>query len=46
MSKQNKITAIIDGEPVEVPRGQTVLDAAERAGIYIPTLCHLENLKS
>ena len=46
MSKQHKITAIIDGEPVQVLRGQTVLDAAGRAGIYIPTLCHLENLKS
>ncbi len=46
MSKQHKITAIIDGEPVRVLRGQTVLDAAGRAGIYIPTLCHLENLKS
>ena len=46
MSKQHKITAIIDGEPVQVLRSQTVLDAAGRAGIYIPTLCHLENLKS
>ena len=46
MSKQHKITAIIDGEPVQVLRGQTVLDAAGRAGIYIPTLCHLENLES
>jgi formate dehydrogenase alpha subunit len=45
MSHQKKITAIIDGEPVEVPGGQTVLDAALKAGIYIPTLCHLENLK-
>jgi len=46
MSKQHKITAIIDGEPVQVPRDQTVLDAAHKAGIYIPTLCHLENLES
>jgi formate dehydrogenase alpha subunit len=45
MSKQQKITAIIDGEPVQVPRGQTVLDAAQKAGIYIPTLCYLEQLK-
>jgi formate dehydrogenase alpha subunit len=40
------ITALIDGEPVRVPRGFTVLDAARQAGIYIPTLCYLENLKS
>jgi formate dehydrogenase alpha subunit len=46
MSKQHKITAVIDGEPVQVPYGQTVLDAAKKVGIYIPTLCHLENLKS
>ena len=45
MSKQQKITAIIDGEPVQVPSGQTVLDAAQKAGIYIPTLCYLEQLK-
>ena len=46
MSKQPKITAIIDGEPVQVSGGQTVLDAARKAGIYIPTLCHLDKLKS
>jgi predicted molibdopterin-dependent oxidoreductase YjgC len=45
MSKQKNITAIIDGEPVQVPGGHTVLDAARKAGIYIPTLCYLENLE-
>jgi formate dehydrogenase alpha subunit len=45
MSTQQKITAIIDGEPVQVSRGQTVLNAAQKAGIYIPTLCYLEQLK-
>jgi predicted molibdopterin-dependent oxidoreductase YjgC len=40
------ITALIDGEPVRVRSGLTVLDAARRAGIYIPTLCYLERLKA
>lgn len=38
-------TASIDGQIVKVRRRQTVLDAATKAGIYIPTLCHLENLE-
>ena len=46
MSKQKNITAIIDGDPVQVARGQTILDAALKAGIYIPTLCYLKNLES
>ena len=32
----------IDGQGVSVPDGATVLDAARRIGIEIPTLCHLE----
>lgn len=31
----------IDNREVEVPPGATILDAAERLGIEIPTLCHL-----
>ncbi len=38
------INLIIDGKPVQVSGGQTVLEAARQSGIYIPTLCHLENL--
>jgi bidirectional [NiFe] hydrogenase diaphorase subunit len=30
----------IDGLPVQVPEGATILDAARRAGVWIPTLCH------
>lgn len=30
----------IDGRAVEVPEGATVLDAARRLGVDIPTLCH------
>ena len=32
----------IDQQTVEVPEGATVLEAAEKAGIEIPTLCHLK----
>lgn len=40
-----EITLIIDGQKVTAPRGATVLEAARGAGIYIPTLCHDEQLK-
>jgi ferredoxin len=32
----------IDGKPVEVAPGQTILQAARQIGLDIPTLCHLE----
>ena len=34
----------VDGVPVEVEAGSTVLNAAEKAGINIPTLCYLEGI--
>ncbi|HOX36953.1 MAG TPA: NADH-dependent [FeFe] hydrogenase, group A6 [Candidatus Brocadiia bacterium] len=37
---------MIDGTEVEVPQGATVLDAARKAGIKIPTLCYLENVQA
>lgn len=35
------IKLVIDGKSVVVPAGTTVLEAAEKVGIDIPTLCHL-----
>src|SRR4030042_669968 len=35
---------VIDGRDVEVPAGATVLEAARRLGLDIPTLCYLEGL--
>ncbi len=32
----------IDGKAVEVEAGSTILDAAKKVGINIPTLCHME----
>ena len=34
----------IDGKPVRVPEGATILDACGTEGIDTPTLCYLENL--
>ncbi|MBI2849555.1 MAG: (2Fe-2S)-binding protein [Chloroflexi bacterium] len=38
------IKLTIDDQPVEAPEGSTVLQAAKKAGIYIPTLCYYEPL--
>ena len=39
-----EITLTIDGQEVTVNEGMTVLQAAEQAGIYIPTLCYHPDL--
>ena len=36
------VKVTIDGKEVEVPKGSTVLQAAHKIGIDIPTLCHLD----
>jgi [NiFe] hydrogenase diaphorase moiety small subunit len=38
------VTILIDGVEVSVRPGQTILSAADEAGIYIPRLCHLPGL--
>lgn len=40
----NMISLTIDGVKVEVPKSTTVLKAAKKAGIDIPTLCYLEGI--
>ena len=39
------LSLTIDGVRVEVPEGATVLEAALKAGVYIPTLCYDPDLK-
>jgi iron-only hydrogenase group A len=39
-----QITVTIDGTDVKVPMGATVLEAARRIGVRIPTLCHHPDL--
>jgi len=34
----------IDGKPVEVPHGSTVMDAAHKLGIYVPHFCYHKKL--
>ena len=38
------VEVIIDGTPVSVPEGSTLLDACRRRGVDTPTLCYLETL--
>ena len=41
-----EIVLTIDGKEVKAEAGMTVLDAARKEGIYIPTLCHHEKLEA
>jgi formate dehydrogenase alpha subunit len=43
--KLKTVSLTIDGVKVEVPEGTTVLEAAQKAGVYIPTLCYDPDLK-
>jgi len=39
-----EITVVIDGREVVGRAGQTILEVAEEAGIYVPRLCHMPGL--
>ena len=41
----SEILLQIDGIEVKAEEGMTILEAAQSAGIYIPTLCHHEKLQ-
>jgi len=41
----SEITLQIDGKEVKAEEGKTILEAAQSAGIFIPTLCHHEKLE-
>lgn len=43
---EDMITLSIDAQDVTVAKGTTILDACLKAGIKIPTLCHLEEVSS
>jgi bidirectional [NiFe] hydrogenase diaphorase subunit len=40
------ITIVIDGKEIGAREGQTILEAARKVGIYIPTLCYHEALSA
>ncbi len=42
--EENLITLTIDGIEVKAPKGTTVLEAARKVGIDIPTLCFLKEI--
>ena len=42
--EKEMINLTIDGQKVTVPKGTTILDAAKKAGIDIPTLCFLKDI--
>ncbi|MHB1253098.1 MAG: 2Fe-2S iron-sulfur cluster-binding protein [Candidatus Humimicrobiaceae bacterium] len=44
-SSKKKISLLIDNNLVEVDEGNTILQAAKKAGIHIPTLCFHEKVK-
>ncbi len=39
------VTLTIDEQSVQVPDGTTILEAARKLGIHIPTLCHHQELR-
>jgi [NiFe] hydrogenase diaphorase moiety small subunit len=39
------LTFILDGREIPARPGQTIIDAADAAGVYIPRLCHLPGLE-
>ncbi|HEU65882.1 MAG TPA: FAD-dependent oxidoreductase [Chloroflexi bacterium] len=45
MAAQGIITLNIDGKDIEARQGQTILEAARGAGIYIPSLCYYPGLQ-
>ena len=38
------VTVIINGTKVEVPAGSTILDAANKINVHIPTLCYCKDV--
>ncbi len=40
-----KIPIIIDGKMVQIEQGTMIIEAAKKAGIVVPTLCHHEAVK-
>ena len=40
----DKFTFLLDDQEIEAAKGQTILEAAEEAGVYIPRLCYMKGL--
>jgi predicted molibdopterin-dependent oxidoreductase YjgC len=46
MKNKKEISIIIDGVKVQVPAGASILSAADKIGVHIPTLCYHPALSS
>jgi NADP-reducing hydrogenase subunit HndD len=44
VSTTRDVEISVDGRPVSVPEGSTLLEACRKLGVDTPTLCYLENL--
>ncbi|MBN1293608.1 MAG: iron hydrogenase small subunit [Candidatus Latescibacteria bacterium] len=44
MNSDTKINITIDGRKLAVPKGTTIMDAAEKIGVHIPRLCYHPDL--
>lgn len=42
---EKKINIVIDGKKVQIDKGNTLMQAAQKLGIHIPALCYLEKIK-
>ena len=40
----SKFTFTVDGVEIEAVAGQTIIEACDAAGVYIPRLCHHPDL--
>lgn len=40
----DQITFTIDGVEIRAKQGETIIEAADRAGVYIPRLCYMKDL--
>lgn len=38
------VKLIINGQKVSVPEGTTIMDAAKKVGVHIPSLCFLKGI--
>lgn len=41
----NPVTFTLNGQTVQAEAGQTIMEAADAAGVYIPRLCHMPGLE-
>ncbi len=44
MTAERLLKVEIDGQPIEVPHGATVMEAANRLGVYVPHFCYHRKL--